>query len=911
MKHMQGVQVKLPDPLVDRILLLLLRDYNSRTSATAPIWAVYEIVYARQQSAELKIVFRMVDTVCKKKVLNQVRCPPPREPRRVQCKIYVAERVSAKNMLCKALDPVKAKRHITYTYTRYETIRWWWRYTETKNVASRESSTIDASQIHGGVQINLTAVAYIAVLKLNREQAISDRIVNHFGRSKIYSARNVYEAVVYVAETECSKSKYASMALQQPPCAFIYPGKSYECFVSISKSELKVQGPVRCGPTDKESDVLDIPDAHSKNLLQIFMREYNSRTCPEAMLWALYGISVIRKVNNEYKAVIEIAETTCTKQMPPNAKCRFFNGAHKRQCRVAIEPSVKRTRMLCEQMKEIEKMSTSSTVYQKYQIKRWLWDPIFSLEKVIVDNNEHILMGDDNMQFISRDAIGKQAAEVLNWKQNISRLLLMHFGEVELSYKGGSYEAVVHLAESNCLKQRQIGKSVLWYCIAMDLQELFRSCRTGDMEKLRYLVEEREVMVNVRDKWDSTPLYYACLCGHYDVVEYLLNLGTLRFQSQHFTRAPNVFDRGKMPSEHIRRLFESGEHSDFTFRLLGNKNLHLHRCVLTARSAFFREKFYGAWRYKDSIAMRNKHVNPIAFEALMRYLYTGSLELPIHLKDDLVMIAKQCKIASLLEKMEICCRKTRLFESTKPGTCVTNIVIEPTADCSELKESFCQLAFQAMRQTKENDEAVELTSFYDVIFELDSSRFRCHQAFFCLKSEYFRTLLHSPLVRRESNIGACDSIKLGQFSDSVFKYVITHVYCEDVKLDVETVDDVLMVANFCLLPGLKRQCGLLMAQHLDTQNVCAALRAARLFQLHRLENQCYKFMADHLEEVIDECSFREMVVEDAQSLRYREDCDSIEVIDSIRYNLTFATLDEASEKFSMIDALLDELNLNA
>ncbi|KFD48277.1 hypothetical protein M513_10854 [Trichuris suis] len=475
----------------------------------------------------------------------------------------------------------------------------------------------------------------------------------------------------------------------------------------------------------------------------------------------------------------------------------------------------------------------------------------------------------------------------------------------------------------------------------MDLQELFRSCRTGDLEKLRYLVEEREVMVNVRDKWDSTPLYYACLCGHYDVVEYLLNLGAkcqantfdgerclysalnpeikqllldVKMVSSNLIRRDpyQEFLRKQARCDHsLHKLFESGEHSDFTFRLQGKKNLHLHRCVLMARSAFFREKFYGAWRYKDSIAMRNEHVNPVAFEALMRYVYTGGLELPIQFKDDLIMIARQCKVTSLLEKMEICCRKTRLFESTKPGTCVTNIVIEPSPDCSELKENFYQLAFQAMRQTEESDQAADMTSFYDVIFELDSSRFQCHQAFFCLKSEYFRTLLHSPLVRRESKIGACDSIKLGQFSDSVFKYIITHVYCEDVKLDVETVDDVLMVANFCLLPGLKRQCGLFMAQHLDTQNVCAALRAARLFQLHRLENQCYKFMADHLEEIIDECSFREMVVEDAQSLRYREDCDSIEVIDSIRYNLTFATLDEASEKFSLIDVLLDELNLNA
>ena len=38
----------------------------------------------------------------------------------------------------------------------------------------------------------------------------------------------------------------------------------------------------------------------------------------------------------------------------------------------------------------------------------------------------------------------------------------------------------------------------------------------------RYLVENKELELNQRDKWDSTPLYYACLCGHQDLVLYLL-----------------------------------------------------------------------------------------------------------------------------------------------------------------------------------------------------------------------------------------------------------------------------------------------------------------------------------------------------------------------------------------------------
>uniref|UniRef100_A0A0N4SVV0 Ankyrin repeat and BTB domain containing 1 n=1 Tax=Mus musculus TaxID=10090 RepID=A0A0N4SVV0_MOUSE len=40
----------------------------------------------------------------------------------------------------------------------------------------------------------------------------------------------------------------------------------------------------------------------------------------------------------------------------------------------------------------------------------------------------------------------------------------------------------------------------------MDTSDLFASCRKGDVGRVRYLLEQRDVEVNVRDKWDSTPL---------------------------------------------------------------------------------------------------------------------------------------------------------------------------------------------------------------------------------------------------------------------------------------------------------------------------------------------------------------------------------------------------------------------
>lgn len=40
-----------------------------------------------------------------------------------------------------------------------------------------------------------------------------------------------------------------------------------------------------------------------------------------------------------------------------------------------------------------------------------------------------------------------------------------------------------------------------------------QATRVGDVERVRYLLEHDFVDVNTRDRWDSVPLYYACLAG--------------------------------------------------------------------------------------------------------------------------------------------------------------------------------------------------------------------------------------------------------------------------------------------------------------------------------------------------------------------------------------------------------------
>jgi ankyrin repeat and BTB/POZ domain-containing protein 1 len=47
---------------------------------------------------------------------------------------------------------------------------------------------------------------------------------------------------------------------------------------------------------------------------------------------------------------------------------------------------------------------------------------------------------------------------------------------------------------------------------------MLQASRVGDVERVKYLVRREAVDVNKRDRWDSVPLYYACLAGLYGYI---------------------------------------------------------------------------------------------------------------------------------------------------------------------------------------------------------------------------------------------------------------------------------------------------------------------------------------------------------------------------------------------------------
>ncbi|KAG2470685.1 ABTB1 protein, partial [Polypterus senegalus] len=140
----------------------------------------------------------------------------------------------------------------------------------------------------------------------------------------------------------------------------------------------------------------------------------------------------------------------------------------------------------------------------------------------------------------------------------------------------------------------------------------------------------------------------------------------------------------------LQRLLEQGYYSDIVFFVHG-ETFHAHRCILRARSEYFNEMFETKWKGKSIIALKHPLVNKAAFGSILQFLYTGRLDTDVSYVEDCKRLAKQCKIEDLIEQLESKCKKVYEFVSSKPGTCVKVLTLEPQSNC-QLQEDLAILA---------------------------------------------------------------------------------------------------------------------------------------------------------------------------------------------------------------------------
>ncbi|KAH6958882.1 hypothetical protein DER45DRAFT_584604 [Fusarium avenaceum] len=505
-----------------------------------------------------------------------------------------------------------------------------------------------------------------------------------------------------------------------------------------------------------------------------------------------------------------------------------------------------------------------------------------------------------------------------------------------------------------------------------EFHEFLMACRRGDLRRCQELISEG-VNINGKDRFDYTPLIIASLCGHYELVQLLLESGALAerntFQGERCIynalndRIRNLllqydFSKSSDPyvywSTHISTLLgrTSPKTTDITLAS-GSRSFDLHKFILVARSPYFRAKLAAVpetatWKLASAVPVQS-------FLIVLRYLYLGEVPRDIapfagaDSEEDVLKgldkVSKQLEVESLWETI-LAGGDRRLarqryqaeverargqFEDFFNRNILGNKMIVDTDQVKDVKwkydnSMFADVILRADEPIDIEDESSgQATPINDTptipigpakdqetVTKRKSVLYPAHKAML-IRSEYFEKMFSGDFV--ESQRDEHLRIVTIDCTPAILEIILTFLYTETAVFPLEHALDLLYAADMLFLDNLKSKAALAISTlgsgtsnvlvdrtHGESQrngegvqedeqiemepiNIYDVIHAAWDLRVQRLEEFAARYLAYRLEDYIDEEDFQNLIAESAQRITVREETDTIELLDDIRYYL--------------------------
>lgn len=394
---------------------------------------------------------------------------------------------------------------------------------------------------------------------------------------------------------------------------------------------------------------------------------------------------------------------------------------------------------------------------------------------------------------------------------------------------------------------------------------------------------------------------------------------------------------------------QSPKTTDLTVTVPSGATFDLHRFILSARSPYFYKKLVDApetttWklpptipvdsftfvlRYlylgdlpKDVVGPESKFSEEEVFKGIDKLCK----QLEIEKLWEAVLSANDRRLARQRYQDEVA-RAQRQLDETFRGTVLKHRMVVDTDKVDRIKWPHHNAMFADCILRADVDEelgdAAGITAMEPTFgipvgphTATDSmpakKRKRCvlypvHKAFL-IRSPYFETMFSSQFLEAQDT-EHLHIIKMDCVPE-VLEIVLTFLYTDKADMSLELALDVLYVSDMLLLDKLKTKAAQAISTlgsgsnvtvrvnqangkkengdsrvEVEPINVYDVIRAAWDLNVQRLEDFVARYLADRLEDYIDESDFSELIQESASRLKARQETDTIELLDDIRYYL--------------------------
>ncbi|RUS87062.1 hypothetical protein EGW08_005138 [Elysia chlorotica] len=141
--------------------------------------------------------------------------------------------------------------------------------------------------------------------------------------------------------------------------------------------------------------------------------------------------------------------------------------------------------------------------------------------------------------------------------------------------------------------------------------------------------------------------------------------------------------------------------------------------------------------------------------------------------------------------------------------------------------------------------------FTDIKIKVGDQVFSAHRLVLASLSDYFK-----PLFEHDSNTKG--EITLHNMEAETFSMLLHYAYTGLISLTTETVQGVLIAADYLSIANVKSECEKYMAVNLDCDNICDAIQFARGYSLVILGQKAQQFLKDRLPEVSSTSGFSDL-----------------------------------------------------